>query len=125
MVMYMARLGSGLLPLLLALSACSDDAGGDATETVGAAEVAVTQAVSNLRGTWDITVPGFPREGVAADATAVFRAPGTRAGLTFTDGCNSATGRYARTDSGALRLLPKEESLGVVGFEGRRRGVKT
>lgn len=100
----MTRLGTGLTLLLLALSACSSGDSKDAAPLPPTAETVDSTAL-DLRGTWEVVVPGVPREGIAADATAVFREPGSRDGFSISDGCNSTSGQYASQRSGDLRLL--------------------
>lgn len=102
--MPVTRLGTGLALLLLALGACSSGDSKDATPPPPATETVDSTAL-DLRGTWKVVVPGVPREGIAADATAVFREPETRGGFSVSDGCNSTSGQYASRRSGDLWLL--------------------
>ena len=111
--MPVTPLETGLTLLLLALSACSSGDTQDVDPPAPPADETVDSTTLDLRGTWEVTVPGVPREGIAAGATAVFRAPETRIGFSISDGCNSTSGQYASQRSGDLRLLP--ESITRVG----------
>lgn len=103
--MPVIRLGTGLTLLLLALSACTSGDTKDVGPPAPPAVETVDSTALDLRGTWEVTVPGVPREGIAADATAVFLETETRSGFSISDGCNSTSGQYASQRSGDLRLL--------------------